>query len=249
VAAVNALEIDIRRKAFARDGAHIEVVRGLQLAVQPGEFVAVLGPSGCGKSTTLQIAAGLDADFEGSVKYGPGVEDHLAYVFQQPRLLPWRTVQQNIELVFDNPAMHRDQISDVLAAIDLIGCEELFPGQLSLGMQRRAALARAFVLKPKLLLMDEPFVSLDAALAHRLRDVLRDMLKDNPAAVVFVTHDWREAVSLADRLVFLETGPATVRAQVKVDIAGTQREDAAVQDRFRKQHAAAFAGATNYAGQ
>ena len=83
---MNALEIDIRRKAFARDGAHIEVVRGLQLTVQPGEFVAVLGPSGCGKSTTLQIAAGLDADFEGSVNYGPGVEDHLAYVFQQPVL-------------------------------------------------------------------------------------------------------------------------------------------------------------------
>jgi ABC-type nitrate/sulfonate/bicarbonate transport system ATPase subunit len=249
VAAVNALEIDIRRKAFARDGAHIEVVRRLQLAVKPGEFVAVLGPSGCGKSTTLQIAAGLDTDFEGSVRYGPGVNDHLAYVFQQPRLLPWRTVQQNIELVFDDPAMHRDHISDVLAAVDLTGSEDLFPGQLSLGMQRRAALARAFVLKPQLLLMDEPFVSLDATLAHRLRDVLRDMLQHNPAAVVFVTHDWREAVSLADRLVFLDTGPATVRAEVKVNIAEAQREDATVQDRFRKQHAAAFAGAANHASQ
>ena len=156
---MNALEIDIRRKAFARDGAHIEVVRGLQLTVQPGEFVAVLGPSGCGKSTTLQIAAGLDADFEGSVNYGPGVEDHLAYVFQQPRLLPWRTVQQNIELVFDDPTAHRERIAQVLAAVDLTGSEGLFPGQLSLGMQRRAALARAFVLQPQLLLIDEMWAS------------------------------------------------------------------------------------------
>lgn len=246
---MNALEIDIRRKAFARDGAHIEVVRGLQLTVQPGEFVAVLGPSGCGKSTTLQIAAGLDADFEGSVNYGPGVEDHLAYVFQQPRLLPWRTVQQNIELVFDDPTAHRERIAQVLEAVDLTGSEGLFPGQLSLGMQRRAALARAFVLQPQLLLMDEPFVSLDAALAGRLRDVLRDMLKHNPAAVVFVTHDWREAVSLADRLVFLGAGPATVRAQVNIDIPAAKREEAAVQDRFRKHHAGAFDGAANNAGR
>ena len=241
---MTALEVHIRRKAFARDGGELEVVRGLSLSVKPGEFVAVLGPSGCGKSTMLQIAAGLDTDFDGDVRYGDGIRERMAYVFQQPRLLPWRTVQQNIELVFDQPEPHRDDIAETLRAVGLEGSAALFPGQMSLGMQRRAALARAFVPRPRLLLMDEPFVSLDAELAARLRDLLRVLLARNPAAVVFVTHDWREAVSLADRLVLLKAGPAAIEAEAVIDVPAEERERAGAQDAFRKRHAAVWRDAT-----
>lgn len=237
---MTALHIDITRKAYTRDGGEQEIIRNLTLDVAPGEFVALLGPSGCGKSTTLQIAAGLDTAFDGSVYYGDGVRQHMAYVFQQPRLLPWRTVQQNIELVFDQPEGHATEIADALAAMDLSSSATLYPGQLSLGMQRRAALARAFVLKPQLLLMDEPFVSLDESLAIRLRGVLASMLERHPAAVLFVTHDWREAVSLADRLVFMGGSPATVIKQVQVDLNAAERRDPRAQDRFHKSHLAAM---------
>ncbi len=233
---MSALEINIRRKAFARDGGELEVLRDFHLSVEQGEFVAVLGPSGCGKSTMLQIAAGLDADFDGSLTYGSGIEAGMAYVFQQPRLLPWRTVQQNIELVFDDPASKHEEIAQVLSSVGLAECENLYPGEMSLGMQRRAALARAFVLKPALLLMDEPFVSLDAALGRRLRDLLRELLEQQPTAVVFVTHDWREAVSLADRMVLLSAGPASIRGQVEVSVPAGQRENADALQEFRDRN-------------
>ena len=237
---MTALHLDIRRKAYPRDGGEQEVIRGLTLDIAPGEFVALLGPSGCGKSTTLQIAAGLDTDFEGKVSPAAGAGQTMAYVFQQPRLLPWRTVQQNIELVFDQPGQHTADIADTLAAMDLGDAVTLFPGQLSLGMQRRVALARAFVLKPDLLLMDEPFVSLDESLASRLRGVLSAMLERHPAAVLFVTHDWREAVNLADRLVFMGGSPATITAQVQVDLPASVRNDPRAQDAFRQRHLAAM---------
>lgn len=238
---MNALELDIRSKSFPAPGGRTQIIEGININVAQGEFVAVLGPSGCGKTTTMQIASGLDSAFEGTVQYGPGVEDHLAYVFQQPRLLPWRTVRENIELVFADPAAHAGDISAALADVGLADAGHLYPGQLSLGMQRRAALARAFVLRPRLLLMDEPFVSLDDALAQNLRGLLRGLLDAHPAAVLFITHDWREAVTLADRLVFLTPSPATIRTELAVTLSRKERLDPTAVERFRRDHETAFA--------
>jgi NitT/TauT family transport system ATP-binding protein len=237
---MNALELDIRAKSFPAPGGHTQVIEGINIDVAQGEFVAMLGPSGCGKTTAMQIASGLDNAFDGTVRYGPGVADRLAYVFQQPRLLPWRTVRENIELVFTDPVAHAGDITAALADVGLLDAGLLYPGQLSLGMQRRAALARAFVLRPRLLLMDEPFVSLDDTLAQNLRGLLRSLLDSHPAAVLFITHDWREAVMLADRLVFLTPSPATIRAELAVTLSREQRLKASVVERFRRDHAKAF---------
>lgn len=230
---MTALKIAIRHKPFARPDGELNAIENIEIEIAANEFVAVLGPSGCGKTTMLQIAAGLDDDYTGIVEYAAGLKDKMAYVFQSPTLLPWRTVRQNIELVFSDPQAHADTIASVLQAVGLAGSEDIYPLQLSMGMQRRASLARAFVLKPQLLLMDEPFVSLDETLAARLRDLLKTMLADSPASVLFVTHDWREALSLADRLIFLSPGPARIVGELAVSLNPQQRSNPTDLQSFR----------------
>ena len=230
---MTALKLAIRHKSFARADGELNAIENIEIEIAANEFVAVLGPSGCGKTTMLQIAAGLDNDYAGSVEYEPGLIDKMAYVFQSPTLLPWRTVRQNIELVFPDPQTQADAISSVLDAVGLAGSEDVYPLQLSMGMQRRASLARAFVLRPQLLLMDEPFVSLDETLAARLRGLLKTMLAGNPASVLFVTHDWREALSLADRLVFLSPGPARITGELAVRLTPRERANVADLQAFR----------------
>ncbi|WP_108881594.1 ATP-binding cassette domain-containing protein [Anderseniella sp. Alg231-50] len=230
---MTALQLAIRHKSFARADGELNAIENIEIEIAENEFVAVLGPSGCGKTTMLQIAAGLDNDYAGSARYADGLKDRMAYVFQSPTLLPWRTVRQNIELVFSNPQAHADDIASVLEAVGLAGSEDIYPLQLSMGMQRRASLARAFVLRPQLLLMDEPFVSLDEPLAARLRDLLQTMLAGNPASVLFVTHDWREALSLADRLIFLSPGPARITGELAVSLSRRQRSNPAELQSFR----------------
>ncbi len=237
---MTALKLAIRRKSFARADGELNAIENIEIEIAPNEFVAVLGPSGCGKTTMLQIAAGLDDDYTGTVEYAAGLKDKMAYVFQSPTLLPWRTVRQNIELVFSDPQDHADAIATVLEAVGLAGSEDIYPLQLSMGMQRRAALARAFVLRPQLLLMDEPFVSLDEMLAARLRDLLKTMLAGNPASVLFVTHDWREALSLADRLIFLSPGPARITGELTVSLSRQQRSNPANLQEFRDANATFF---------
>ena len=151
------LAVQIRRKAY---GAH-EVLRDLGFSVEPGETLAVLGPSGVGKSTLLRIVAGLDRAFEGEVRR----PERIAMVFQEPTLLPWRSVLKNLTLVTGADDAAAEQ---ALASVGLAGKGGLFPRQLSLGQQRRLALARAFVTRPELLLLDEPFTSLDAPLVEEM---------------------------------------------------------------------------------
>ena len=157
----------MRRAIVSADGTPVEVVRGLELRLEAGAFGALIGPSGCGKTTILKIAAGLDADFSGRAA-GPG-SGRLGIVFQEPRLLPWRTVEQNIRLAL--PA--REVADDLTELVETLGLDAhlaRYPGELSLGLARRAAIARAFAVRPDFLLLDEPFVSLDEAVADRLRD-------------------------------------------------------------------------------
>ncbi|MGH8326761.1 MAG: ABC transporter ATP-binding protein, partial [Steroidobacteraceae bacterium] len=195
-----ALVADIREKRYLRArGAqpHVALAR-LSLQVAAGEFVALVGPSGCGKTTLLNIVAGLDRAFTGDVRLAPrpdGQPARVGYVFQEPRLLPWRTVYENIALVL--PPQRADAVvKDMLQAVGMAKAQDLYPPQLSVGMSRRVSIARAFAIEPDLLLMDEPFVSLDHDAVEHLRDLLLKLWHARPTTVLFVTHDMREALVL-----------------------------------------------------
>jgi ABC-type nitrate/sulfonate/bicarbonate transport system ATPase subunit len=202
------LELRIDAKNFlSADGVPVEVVRYLELRLQAGSFGALIGPSGCGKTTILRIAAGLDADFRGQLRT-PGA-GRLGMVFQEPRLLPWRTVEDNIRLAL--PADQTDvDLTELFETLGLGSHLARYPGELSLGLARRAAIARAFAIRPDFLLLDEPFVSLDEAVAARLRNELTALTTRTRVTTLLVTHRLEEAVQLADRLFFLSDRPARI---------------------------------------
>lgn len=247
---MSALEVAISRKFYpARAGApgHLAIA-GLSFSVDEGEFVAILGPSGCGKTTLLNLIATLDHDYEGHIGHEGGIVDRLAYVFQTPRLLPWRTVQENIALALDPESGKPAVASELIASVGLEGFANAYPGQLSLGMQRRVALARAFARDPRVLLMDEPFVSLDEAAAEGLRALLLEILARRPTTVLFVTHDRREAVKLADRILILTAAPATLADEVRVTLDQAARADPDRIESFCREHVLAFAPGSEAGG-
>jgi ABC-type nitrate/sulfonate/bicarbonate transport system ATPase subunit len=231
------VRIHVEEKAFpasGRQGEHI-AIRNLRLSIGSGEFVCLVGPSGCGKTTLLNIIAGLDRDFEGEIV--PNPDDHaltIGYVFQNPRLLPWRTVWENIELA-QRSGKNAVPIAPLLVSMGLAHVQHQYPERLSLGMRRRVALARAFAIQPELMLMDEPFISLDAPTARRLRRLLISLWQERPHSVLFVTHDLREAITLADRLLFLAPPPTRVINDVAIGIPRARRADEAEIESFRKR--------------
>ncbi len=203
-----ALELRIDAKRFlSADGVPVEVVRDFKLRLEAGSFGVLIGPSGCGKTTILRIAAGLDPDFRGQLRT-PGA-GQLGIVFQEPRLLPWRTVEQNIRLALPGDAAGVD-LTDLVEILGLGAHLARYPGELSLGLARRAAIARAFAVRPDFLLLDEPFVSLDEAVAIRLRSELAALTTRTKVTTLMVTHDIEEAVQLGDRLFFLSDRPTRI---------------------------------------
>jgi NitT/TauT family transport system ATP-binding protein len=187
-----------------------EVLRDVALLLRAGEVVALAGPSGCGKSTLLAILAGLDREFEGSV----ALTGRLGVVFQTPRLLPWRSARQNLMLALAGRADAAARADDALARMGLAEAAHQFPAHMSLGMQRRAAIARALAVEPDVLLLDEAFVSLDDATAEQVRaQVLAQARRDN-MAVLMVSHDAADLERMADRVLRLEGCPATTRAGI-----------------------------------
>ena len=166
--------------------------------------IAIVGPSGCGKTTLLHLLAGLLPNSP-----SPIAADHvISMMFQEPRLMPWLTVSQNIRLV--NPKLAAVQIQQLLDDIGLCKSQHDYPKQLSGGMQRRVALARAFCIQPDVLLLDEPFVSLDAPTATECRNLLKQLQDTYRTQTILVTHDLHEAIELADKVIFLSTGPAQI---------------------------------------
>ena len=203
------LHVDVARK----DAGGRTVIAGLRFSMAEREIVALAGPSGCGKTTLLRLVGGLDDRFQGSVAWAAGGAPRIGTVFQEPQLLPWRTVRQNIALVQPpDPAA----AEALLEQLGLAPYGDLYPPALSLGMARRAAIARAFAIQPGLLLLDEPFVSLDPAMAEQGRAVLTATWAARRCAALLVTHDLAEAASLADRILLLSTGPARVVQDVAV---------------------------------
>lgn len=223
------LSLDIRLKRFpACGGAPARTVfEDFRLSLPGRRFYAVVGPSGCGKTTLLNMVAGLDRAFEGSIGLpaAPGSVPVLGYVFQAPRLLPWRTVAENLALVLHGRPDQDERVAGWLHEVGLDGQGSVYPSHLSGGMGRRVALARAFAVEPDLLLMDEPFVSLDEPTARNLRSLLVRILRAHPTTVLFVTHDLREAIMLADRLLFLSQPPARLLLDFPVELTAEERTD------------------------
>jgi len=214
------LEVRIKQKLYrAASGGNLHVLGELAFTLANGEVAALVGPSGCGKTTLLRIVAGLDHDYQGAVVLPQGCR--LGMVFQEPRLLPWRTVEDNVRLAA--PQVSDGALSALFGTLGLAEHRRHFPGELSLGLARRVALARAFAVEPDLLVLDEPFVSLDAALADRLRAELIELVGRRPVTTLLVTHDVEEAIGLADRLLVLSASPARVVADVPVARPRTSR--------------------------
>jgi NitT/TauT family transport system ATP-binding protein len=207
------LEVHIKRKFYRKaTGGHLDVLSDVSLCVASGEVAALIGPSGCGKTTLLRIVVGLDPDFEGDVMLP--ARGRLGVVFQEPRLLPWRTVEQNVRLAA--PLVSDAALDGLFDALGLTEHRRHYPGELSVGQARRVALARAFAVEPSLLILDEPFVSLDAELATRLRVELVELVTRRPVTTLLVSHDVDEVIGLADRIFVLSGKPARVVAEMPI---------------------------------
>ncbi len=202
-----------------------EVLRGIDLEIQPGEFVCILGPSGCGKSTLLSVLAGFLQPSVGIVQAGGepvrGPDPRRIFVFQERGIFPWLTVEGNIE--FGIAKLPREErvrrIAHYVKAVGLEGFEKAYPSELSGGMKQRLEVARALAVNPDMLLLDEPFGALDSITRMTMRRELLRVWAAERKTILFVTHDIDEAVQLADRIVILSVRPATIQAIVSVPIA------------------------------
>jgi NitT/TauT family transport system ATP-binding protein len=201
-----------RKRASNAAGQAVEILANLAFRLEAGEVGALIGPSGCGKSTCMRIVAGLDMAFEGAVLRPAGP---VAMVFQEPRLLPWRSVEDNIRLAA--PDVGAAELKALLKPLGLADHLAHFPGELSMGLARRVALARAFAVKPSLLLLDEPFVSLDVPLARAVQRELAALIAARSVTTVLVTHDVGEVIRLADRIFVLSPRPARILGEIQVE--------------------------------
>jgi NitT/TauT family transport system ATP-binding protein len=214
-----------KRFRAATGGVHT-AVRDLDLTVAAGEFVAVVGPTGCGKSTTLSLVSGLEPPSQGrALVHGRpvnGIPDGVGYLFQADAVLPWRTVLDNVATGPRYRGLSkkdaRDRARDWVERVGLAGFEGYYPHQLSGGMRKRVALAQTLVNEPSVLLMDEPFSALDVQTRGLMQDELLRLWSGSKAAVVFVTHDLEEALVLADRVVVMTAGPATIKGSFPVPL-------------------------------
>jgi NitT/TauT family transport system ATP-binding protein len=219
------LEVEIAGKRFENAaGEQHDVIAGIAFALDAGEVGVFVGPSGCGKSTMLRILAGLDHDFQGRVSRP--VDARIGFVFQEPRLLPWRSVEENVRLVA--PLADDAKLSALFEILELKAHRNHFPGELSLGLARRVALARAFAVEPDFLILDEPLASLDAALAARLRDEIAMLVDGRSVITLLVTHDVDDAVRLGDRLFLLSPRPARIVAELPIRIPRSERSDSEI---------------------
>lgn len=210
------IEAKIRRKRYGTR----TVLADFALSVGLGEIVALLGPSGCGKSTALRIVAGLDSDFDGEVRVlGARVREPspaVGVMFQEPRLLPWLTVARNVAFAVDDADSAMPRVDALLDEVGLAGWANALPRALSGGMAQRVALARALFREPAVLLLDEPFGAVDALTRARLQSLLLRVAARHGTTVLLVTHDTREAVLLADRVVVLPAEAARPRVEIPV---------------------------------
>jgi NitT/TauT family transport system ATP-binding protein len=212
-------------------------IKDMEFVVPQGQFCCLVGPSGCGKTTLLNLLSGLDTKLEGSIQYQDRTfpnEWPIGYMFQEPRLMPWLTVKQNVSIVTNQTSEEISHSEELINEMGLTKYMNSFPSQLSGGMQRRVAIARAFVNKPKILLLDEPFISLDLTVANLLRKMLIKLWENQKTTIIFVTHDLREAIYLSDRILFLSKGPSQVIHDLKIDMKRPRKTEDDQMEKIRK---------------
>ncbi len=220
-------------KTFPSREGEVRALRDVSLAISDREFVSIVGPSGCGKTTLLRILGGLllpDAGvvrIDGQVLTQPRRE--IGFVFQDPTLMPWRTVVKNVTLPLEvqdtDGNRHRERAMELLALVGLMGFENLYPYELSGGMQQRVAIARALVHEPSILLMDEPFGALDAITRNQMNVELLRIWRATRKTIVMVTHTIQEAIFLADRVLVMSSRPGHLRATMEVDLPRPRNTD------------------------
>ena len=213
-------------KTYQFDDKSLQVLADINLQVQAGEFISIVGPSGCGKSTLLRLIVGLDTDYAGGISLdgkrltGTGLDRGM--VFQDHRLLPWKTVEENIALALNSSAHSTERrqaiVAEYIGLVKLQGFERAYPRQLSGGMAQRAAIARALVNHPKVLLLDEPLGALDALTRLHLQKEMQRIWMQHRSTVLMVTHDVEEAVYLADRVVVMDASPGRIKRIVSVNL-------------------------------
>jgi NitT/TauT family transport system ATP-binding protein len=225
-----------------RQGSTIEVLQDVSATVRSGEFLSIVGPSGCGKTTLLRIFAGLIPASSGSVLYDgepiSGPSSRIGFVFQNDNLLPWRTVEDNVAL---GPQMRHERrgsylprVRAMLGLVGLAGFAEYYPHQLSGGMRQRVNLARALAIQPEVLLMDEPFASLDAQTRDIMQEELLRIWRETRNTVIFITHQIDEAIFLADRVMIMRARPGSVQEVCAVEIERPRSLEVKRDPRFTK---------------
>ncbi|MFC4783679.1 ABC transporter ATP-binding protein [Nocardioides sp. MAHUQ-72] len=227
-----AISLRAATKRFpTKSGGAFTALRDVTLDVAPGEFVSIVGPTGCGKSTTLSLVSGLEPASQGTAHvHGrpvAGIPDGVGYMFQADAVLPWKNVLDNVAVGLRYRGTAKAEANararDWIERVGLAGFEDRFPHQLSGGMRKRVAMAQTLITEPSLLLLDEPFGALDVQTRELMQDELLRLWSGTGAACVFVTHDLTEAITLADRVVVMTAGPATVKDVVDIDLPRPRR--------------------------
>ncbi|KAA0125419.1 ABC transporter ATP-binding protein [Methylobacterium sp. P1-11] len=236
------LTVESVSHAFAIRGAPLPVLDQVSLAVEPGGFVALLGPSGCGKSTLLRLVAGLEPPDQGAIRVDgdlvEGPDPSRLLVFQDPTLYPWRTVRGNVALGLEARGVGRSRaarVDQALGLVGLTGFADVYPHQLSGGMAQRAALARALVNAPRLLLLDEPLGKLDALTRLAMQAEILRLWQEKRFTALLVTHDVEEALVLAERVIVLSDRPAAIRAELPVAAPYPRHRDDSEIVRLRRE--------------
>jgi NitT/TauT family transport system ATP-binding protein len=223
---VAAVVIDDLTVEYLRDGQRVRALQNFGISVAPGEFLAIVGPSGCGKSTLLNVLVGTLPATKGAVSVNGapvcGINRAIGYVTQEDNLLPWRTLFRNVTLPLEFRGFKKSEqtrlASDYLKQVNLDRFEDHYPYELSGGMRQRANIVRALIYDPPLIVMDEPFGSLDAFTRGKMQKLLLDLWEDRRKTVIFITHDLAEAVVLADRVAIMSRRPGTLKAIVDIDL-------------------------------
>ncbi|WP_374001853.1 ABC transporter ATP-binding protein [Bdellovibrio bacteriovorus] len=234
--------VGIQIENLHKEFADKRVIENLNLNIEAGSFVSIVGPSGCGKSTLLRLIAGLETPSAGTLKKTSEKELNFSFVFQDPNLLAWRTVYENVRLPFELndqlkklPADKQDKrIVESLKKVHLDESQDLFPHQLSGGMKMRVSLARALVNSPRLLLMDEPFAALDESTRFEMQRELHSLWQKERMTVVFVTHSLFESTFLSERIIMLKGVGARVVLDQKLALPATREESLRTTEAFNK---------------
>jgi len=200
----------LKVEGLVKSFGNFEVIHHWNLTVEEGEKVVLLGPSGCGKTTFLRIIAGLEKPTEGKIEIG---FERLGFVFQEPRLIPWKTVRDNLRLIEEDEG----KIKTILELVKLNGFEDHFPSQISGGMKQRLNLARAMVVDPDFMILDEPFTSLDIKVKMEIMEDLMEIWEKRRFTMLMVTHDVKEAVYMGDRILILSKIPSKILREIRIN--------------------------------